>query len=737
MKKLISVVLVIVMAFSVVTVAFAAPDAALYNVYGDGMLFKQNEAAVIAGNATAGSRISAELYDAESRLVTKGESVADKSGVFSVSFDAPAGGYDVYTIILKINGIEFEVLENVLFGELWLASGQSNMQYSLSQEKTGIDMYEKNEKLSKWLRVLFVPPVTEYKGSTALVPCEPQKDIPGAQWFTGEDKLIYEMSAVAYFFATELTEEIGVPVGIINAPLGGSVISSWISRDAIDGDEKVKDILQSAGEYYEKDEWVESERSIYYDMTSNYNLKIEPLRHFRLSGMIWYQGESDIILNKTPEQYADMFDLMQRSYTDLFEYKNGLLPVVYTQLVAYQYHTENGADLIDMNMGFAQMQAQRADSRAVVSVYDVALSYNNVMGAIHPECKMQIGERMADSALGLVYGRYDTYTTATVRDYKINDGRIYVELNNAGDGLVCNGAELKGFAIAGADGIYVQADAEIVNENTVVIYNEKIEAPVSATYAYALGNIQANLYAGRDGKAVLPVSPFVVGKIEDSLYWYEKQWADCDAEKVWHLKDDVYTAEYSSWESKNATLEFVRDSESDGGCYLNITGTDGAFTVSPVLGARKGLANIKFNDEGYDYSSYGKITFKVRNNGNFDVTFDSLRIYVDTVGWYSPASSGIVIPADGEWYEIEVDINSLNLYGVDIGFMSSNDVLDDIEDIKFEFSGKNADISFDAVRFVPEDEADSKAAVTNIFNIANIFKLIPMFVRSVLEYIFG
>ncbi|MBQ8209811.1 MAG: hypothetical protein IJZ35_04440 [Clostridia bacterium] len=736
-KKIISALLVLTMLLLSVPVASAAEDAAVYNIYGDGMLFKQNEDAVIAGTATKGSKISAVLYNDKNEAVASGESIADDDGTFAVSFSAPAGGYDVYSIVLKVNGAEFERIENVVFGELWLASGQSNMQYPLSQAKIGVDMYENNEKLSEWLRVLLVPAVTEYKGSTELVPCEPQKDIPGAQWVTGEDNAVYNVSAVAYFFAASLMAELDMPVGIINSSLGGSVISSWISREAIDGDEKVKNILVSAGEYYDASDWNESERSIFYDMTSNYNLKIEPLRHFSLSGMIWYQGESDVIFGKTPEQYASMFDLMQRSYTELFEYENGLLPVICTQLVSYPYNEDNGIDLVDMNIGFAQMQKNNPESRAVVSVYDVPLSFIDIAGSIHPDSKKEIGERMTDSAMGLVYGSGDTYTTATVKSAEIKDGRIYVSFDNAGDGLVCNGEVLRGFAIAGADGVYVQADAEIVNENTVVIYNEKITSPVSASYAYSLGNMRSNLYASKNGELCLPVSPFVTENIASASYWYEKQWADCDDKSIWHIKGDDYTVEYSSWECENAQLAFSADSSFSGENGLHITETRDSFSVSPVLGVRNGIMNIKFFDEGYDYSNYGTITFNVRNNGDEDVIFDTARIYANAVSWYSTVGGKTVVPADGEWYEIEVDLNNLNLYGIDIGMSLSNELLKNITDVEFVFSGENADISFDNVRFIPENEEVEYDFSLNILNLANVFRIIPMFVKSLLEYVFG
>lgn len=723
MKKILCVLLTIIMALSCTSVAFAGGgDAKLYTFYGDGMLFEQNREAVIAGTAKDGSVITAVLYKND-KAVANGNAVAE-NGVFEVSFGAPDGSYDKYRIVLECNGSVFAEIEDVVFGELWIASGQSNMQYPLAQEKTGIEMYMSKEKLGDWLRVLQVPGVTEYKGSTELVPADPQNDIPGAVWTTGDDENIYNMSAVAYFFAKELNAELDVPVGVLNMPLGGSVISSWLGREDIDADADVKNILASCGEYYEKGKWVESERSMYYDMTSNYNLKVFPLRHFRASGLIWYQGESDVILRKTPSQYEKMFDLMQRSYTELFEYDDGLMPVVYTQLASYKYHLDNGTDLVAMNENFAKMQKNQSESRAVVSIYDIPLTYTDVLGAIHPDTKKEIGERMADSAMGLVYGSDNDYTAPYVKNSEIKDGKIYVTMDNVGDGLVFDGKLPAGFAVAGADGVFVPATAQITGKNTLIIYNEKVENPVSASYAYCLGNMNSNLYASENGKLTLPASPFVTTEIGNAFYFAEKQWADCENEKAFHLYDDVYTKEYSAWESDGAEIAFAADSAYSGENGLKVTAEKTEFSVSPVMKADNTLSKIKFHDESYDYSRYGKITFNVRNDGSEDVVFNNVKIYKDGGMWYSSASDETVIPADGEWYEIEADIENLYIYDVDFGVKLSNDKLNSISDVEFCFSGENAEISIDAFGFAPENnERDTSVDFTKIFNIINVIKI--------------
>lgn len=677
----------------------------LYSYYGDDMLFKQNESAILAGTASADSKITVELFDSSGNLVASGETTVSNDGTFKVSFIAPEGSYEEYSIVLKNNGTLFRKLVNVVFGELWLASGQSNMQYPLGQSRTGLQMMTAGKKHSKWLRVLLVPPYTE----NGLVPLEPMTDIPGAKWINGESGEIYGMSAVAFFFAEEMLAELDMPVGILNASLGGTSIRSWISREAIDGNSRIKNDMISSGEYIQKSDWNEAEQDIYRDMTANYNSKIAPLQNFRISGMIWYQGESDIMLGWSEERYADAFDLLQKSYSDLFGYQGSRLPIIYTQLAAF-FYSDDGLVLLDRNIAFTEMQKQQPDSRAVVTIYDVPLTFIPEVGAIHPECKEEIGQRMAFAAKGLVYGKSETYTAATVKEAQIRDGSIYVTFENVGSGLKLNGNRLNGFAVCGENGVYVQAEAEIISNDTVKIWCDGIENPVSASYAYCISNQRSNLYATENGELALPVSPFVTDKPVSSHYWFDRPWADCESDVVWHTQQmDNHTQNYNSWESKNAALSFTKADAFSGENGLNIKNIENQFSVSPLMTYRNNSKAKIFDDIDTNYSDYGKMSFYIRNNGNTDITLNDVIFYKNTLIRYSPAVEGTkdiekVIPADGKWHCITLDLNRLYLFGNEGGAAFPCGRLNNIKEIKFSFSGENADISLDNIRFIPSTE---------------------------------
>lgn len=704
MKKILSILLSLTLASScMITAGASAEKARVYSVYDDGMLFRQNEEAIIAGIASDGNEITAELI-LDGKAVAKGKTNARRDGTFEVSFKAPEGGYTQYTVILKENGVEFEKLENIVFGELWLAGGQSNMMYPLGQDKYGLEMMKNNVKLNPWIRVLTTPAYPEYKGSTELVPLNPMNDIKDAEWLTGEDTGIYGTSAVGYFFAEKLMKEIDVPVGILNLNLGGSAIASWLSRDAIDSDAQVRKHLTDNNRYFPADEWKEDGHNLYTDMTANYNLRIHPARHLRISGMLWYQGESDI--GYSADEYSDCIDLLQRSYSELFGFKNGLMPFIFTQLASY-FYSEDGLCLPQRNIDFSNIQQERPESRALVSIYDLPLTFYPEAGSIHPNTKKEIGERMEYAAKGFVYGSYNGYTTATVEKSEIKDGSIYVTLRNTGDGLTFSDSLPTGFAVCGDDGIFARADAEIVSANTVRIFSEYVDNPVSASYAYSVMNMESNLFATNGNELSFPVSPFITNQSIAKHYWIDKLWADCESETVWHIQGEEFSKYHPLWESKNAVISYSSKDAFSGENGIKIISESKNFSVNPLLTYKENVTPSVFSDVDKDYSDYGKMIINIRNNGNSEITLSEIRFYKNPVLWYTPTLDGTnnpdaIIPADGKWHSLSFDLNKLYLHSNEGGISIPNEKLRDVRDIEFSFEAEgNSDLSIDAIRFTP------------------------------------
>ncbi len=728
--KSLALILSVCILFSCTATAFAADTGAeLLNIYDDDMLFEQKKDAVFAGTAPAGSIVSVLLLDNDNTIINSGITSADKSGKFTVSFLAPEGSFTEYTVVFYCNNVAFAVLNRVVFGELWLASGQSNMQYPLAQALTGMKDFENGVKQSKWIRAM----VSDTYAADGKVSATPREDIPDANWITGEDMLIYGMSAVGFFFAEELLEELDMPIGILNISLGGTSIGTWLSREAIDGDEQVR--KDFTDDYIPAEKWIDNDINYSSDMTVNYNLRIEAVKYFRPSGIVWYQGETDIMLSWSPERYARAFDLYQRSYTELFEYEDGLMPIIFTQLAPY-YYSDGGWELPEWNRALSDLQKARPESRAMVSINDLPGTYIPEAGPIHPEHKEEIGDRMADCAVDMLYGGNATYTAASFDSAEIRDGSIYATLTNVAEGIAADGTP-DGFAICGNDGVYIKAEAEIVSENTVRIWSDSVENPVSASYGYCVSNGNANLYSVKNGEKFMPVSLFVTDPTYAEQYWIEKPWTDCESDTVWHYNNEQDTGSYASWTAENAAVAFDSANAYSGSNGMNIKADSNTFTVSPFRIYKDSFKATNFRDVETLYKNYGTISFYVRNNGTNDISFDGLKLYENEALWYSPADTVTgqpesVIPADGEWHLITLNLDKLCLWGNECGILFANDKLGTVRDIVFCFSGENADISLDHIRFTPATGEEVNRFDINIANADNVFEYISAFFVTVI-----
>lgn len=714
--------------------AAADTDTRLYTAYGDGMLFEQNEPITLAGIAENGCVISASLLDAENNEIASSQATAENGG-FLLTFDGMPGGYDTYTVVLKADGKEFEKLENVVFGELWLASGQSNMMYPLGQAKDGVPMMLEGKKGSEWLRVYMEPDYPTYNGQENVIPVEAQPEVEGGHWITGESDEIYGMSAVAYYFAEELMNELDMPVGILNSSLGGSTINSWLSREAIDSDPTLKEYYTNANEYIEKSDWKEDEIDIYSTMCANYNLRTYSYRNFRLSGMIWYQGETELMCNRSADRYAHELDLMQRSYADLFNYDGERLPLIMTQLAAY-FYTDNEFVLPQRNFDITQMQESKPEAMAVTSLYDLPVTYLPEAGVIHPENKTQVGQRMAFAAMGLVYGKRDTYTVATPEKAEAENGSIYITFKNTGDGLKANGDIIRGFTVCGEDGIHLPAKAEIILADTVRVYNETVAQPKSASYAYCVTNGRANLYASENGELTLPVSPFDTDPQVSTRYRREAVWMDCDDETAWHNSFEN-SAYYVTWGGENASLEKSNDFYS-GVSSLGIKTNEKAFSVHPITFIDE---KENFYDSERDFSDYNTLSFYIKNNGSEAVTFESLKIYSYKTGYeyYSPAvegtkDTGCEIPADGQWHKVTLDLDRVYYYGNECTAAYSNEKLKYTGKLSFCFTADsgNTDINMDCFEFTASDEKVNTRFDCDIMNADNAWEYICAFFTTVI-----
>ncbi|MDR2686399.1 MAG: sialate O-acetylesterase, partial [Oscillospiraceae bacterium] len=351
-----------------------AADMRLLEIYGSDMLFQQNRPARLAGFAPAGTPLRAALYQGDA-LLASADGQAGADGMFELALPGQPGAYTEYRIEVSGGGQALASLERVVFGELWLSSGQSNMQWSYQFTPEG----QAGTPQNPHVRLLDTPLFPEYQGDGQKLPLLAQEDIKGAAWWRGDQLNINGFSAVALNFACALQEALGLPVGMVGASLGGSSIYSWLSREEIDAHPQVKADVEALWRYLPAAGWeTHKDPSHMADMTVNYNKRIHPLRHFSPAGVIWYQGESEIIANlqrglpwDNGNFYRRALTLLQESWAALFSLPE--LPLVCSNLAGFTYGPPEQPGLFNAMLG--ELDAARP-SLAAAAIYDVPLDWD-------------------------------------------------------------------------------------------------------------------------------------------------------------------------------------------------------------------------------------------------------------------------------------------------------------------------------------------------------------------------
>ncbi len=705
MKKTAAILLCVIMIFASALPAFGAqePAARLYNVYADDMLFQRDTDAVLAGEAPEGSTVTAELLNKTGAVAARGAATA-AGGRFCVSFPAPAGGYDEYTVRVCCNGTAFAELRRVVFGELWLATGQSNMEYYLNKTPEGKAMEAAGETGPHDLHVLLLPaPYADGEYQTRYLP---QTDAIICSWFTGDDAQVYRMSAAAYFFAVKLQQKLNMPVGVLSVPLGGSCIAPWLSRSAIDGNAAVKNHLIETGTYYGEERWSDPDRAMHMDMTNLYNTNIAPLTNFRPQGVLWYQGCSDLITDRTAEYYRDCFDLMQDSYTEDFCYAGDRLPFIFTQLAYFDYGM-GPYKVTDFNEVFTDLAKADPASRAEITIYDLSLDYNE-MGAIHPMTKKPIGERMFLAAEGLVYGASSPTSAAVCTGAQVKDGSVYLTFENVGDGLAFAGETPRGFTVCGEDGIAVEANAEIAAPDTVRVYSEYVPYPVAAAYAAGSWSERANLWSTCGGEPFMPAAPYGIRDRRFTRHYADNAWMNCEDLSFFAGSGPV-VGYVNAWKLSGCGIALEGGDRAEGDAALRVTAKKASFTLSPNISDREKLKTVVYDNTDPCWDSYATLQLRVKNCGGTVLRLDQIRLYVNDVVYYTPVCNetgllGFTVPADGAWHLVTFDLNRLKTVGA-AGSSRAENKLSKVTQIKLRFEGANAELLLDDIRVLPESAA--------------------------------
>jgi sialate O-acetylesterase len=388
-----------------------------------------------------------------------------RDGKWEVRFPTPGAG-GPYTIELKAaNTI---VLDNILIGEVWICSGQSNMEMS---ETWGLPDV-KNELPSCYnnnIRFFHIPRTTS---------TYPQDDCQG-HWAVCDSNELKSFSAVGYFFGKRLNKELNVPVGIVEAAWSGTPAEVWTPADLVNGDPLLKD---SAARVTPANGWP-------YLPGYCYNAMIAPIASFDLAGAIWYQGEGNM---SVPEGYGRIFTAMIGAWRKAW---NKPLPFYYVQIAPFTYGTGNKAAFLREQ----QANSMKLANTGMVVVSDITGDTAN----IHPKDKHDVGERLANWALADTYHREGiVYKNPACRSMERKGDKVMIDLADAPNGLVIRGTAATDVWVAGEDRVFYPAEAR-VDGSRLIVSSGQVKNPVAVRYQFDNAGV-GNIFS----KEGLPLAPF-------------------------------------------------------------------------------------------------------------------------------------------------------------------------------------------------------------------------------------
>ena len=378
-----------------------------------------------------------------------------------------AGG--PYTITLK--GGSTIVLDNIMIGEVWVCSGQSNMEWSSNQNLKQIVDELPNSNNSN-IRLFHVP-----KSTSATL----QENTAGL-WKTCSPETLKGFSAVGYFFGKKLQQDLNVPIGLINASWGGTPAEVWTPANEVNDDPELK---EAAGKQNMTPWW-----PVLPGYT--FNAMIAPLTNFSIAGSIWYQGEGN---TGTSATYQKLFSKMIGSWRKAWEKE---FPFYYVQIAPYTYGNKNIAALLREQ----QTKTLSLPGTGMVVVTDLV---DNVKD-IHPQNKKDVADRLANWALAETYGlSVPAYKSPVYKSMEINNNKVSLYFDNAPNGFMVKGKEKEKateFYIAGDDKNFLPAEVKL-EKDKIIVYNKTIKKPVAVRFAFS-NTAMSNLFS----KEGLPVCPF-------------------------------------------------------------------------------------------------------------------------------------------------------------------------------------------------------------------------------------
>lgn len=487
-------------------VSTVSAEVALPAIFGSGMVLQADKPIRVWGTAAPGERVEVAFGD------SRGIATATDGGTWAVELPAPKASNEPTSLVVTgSNRIEFA---DVLVGEVWYCSGQSNMQWRLSESLNGAeDIAQANRPTIRFFQV------NRAVGSAIKHPI--------GKWQTSTPESVGNLSGVAYHFAVSLQSKLNVPVGIIDSSWGGTQVEAWTPIERIIADPELKPCVDRHAKWELERDAVKAE----FDKTmaaynaqaeaakakgekpprapsvpdalrpqrwtgSLYDGMVKPVLPFSIRGALWYQGESN---EARAQQYALLLPVMMKSWRD--GWGDQSLPFGIIQLPNFREAKDEPEDGAWSHLRESQRLVVSRDANAgLIVTIDVGQAND-----IHPTNKKPVGERCAQWALADVYKQEPLDGGPRFADVRFEGAKAIVTFEEVGSGLRAASEDtLHEFAVAGEDGKFVWASAKIVDASTVEVWSEQVSNPKAVRYAWNNNPRRPNL----TNDTGVPASPF-------------------------------------------------------------------------------------------------------------------------------------------------------------------------------------------------------------------------------------
>ena len=457
--------------------SFANAETKLSALFSDHLILQQKQANPVWGWDDPGTEVTVEIAG-QSHKTTAGE-----DGRWEVKLaEIPASAEPKE---MKITGSSEAVVKDILVGEVWLCSGQSNMGWVLN-DSFGQDLTKLAADLPQ-LRLMTMPKIGTQ---------EPQKNFNG-KWELSNAQSAGNFSAVGYYFGKTLHEILGVPVGLINNAWGGSAAEAWVPREVLEKDGRFDSYInawkqkeaqfEKGGLDAEATKKLKEELSDQHRPGNLYAGTLYPAIGYGIRGTIWYQGETNA---GRAYQYDDLMNLLITTWRK--EWGQGDFPFYFVQLADFQDETPNPGE-----SQWAELrEAQTNTLRQIPNTGQAVITDLGASNDIHPREKRDVGERLLRWALAKDYGYDIAYRSPEFREMEVKEGKGILSFDHTGGGLKTSDVStVRGFTICGVDGKWKNAEGKVIGGDRIEISSTEVPAPTAVRYAWAtnpVANIVTN-----------------------------------------------------------------------------------------------------------------------------------------------------------------------------------------------------------------------------------------------------